>query len=100
MGAVLFLGAGWSQKRVPDIPGTRTGPVQLGTGIRAHCLVAGIASHGSSSLSRGQLATTDAPTDPRHPSFTQCDGCLVKLVWGGGSWLCCGNYQPWEQFSV
>ena len=60
MGAVLFLGAGWSQKRlpdIPDIPGIRTGPGQLGTGMGAHCLVAGIANHGSGSPSRGQLAT-------------------------------------------
>ena len=83
MGAVLFLGAGWSQKRLPDIPGIRTGPGQLGTGMGAHCLVAGIASHGSGSPSRGQLATMEAPRHPRHPSFTQCDGCLAKSVWGG-----------------
>ena len=51
MGAVLCLGAGWSHKRLPDIPGTRTGPGQLGTGVGAHCLVAGIAFHGSGFLS-------------------------------------------------
>lgn len=76
MGAVLFPGAGWSQKRLPDIPGIRTGPGQLGTGMGAHCLVGGIASHGSGSPSRCQLATMEAPRHPKHPSFTQCDGCL------------------------
>ena len=44
----------------------------------AHRWVAGIASHGSVSLSRGWLITVEAPGHPGHPSSTQFDA-VVKI---------------------
>ena len=39
----------------------------------AHGWVAGIASHGSITLSRGRLVTKESPGYPRHPSSIQHD---------------------------
>jgi len=46
--------------------------------VGAHRWVAGIASHGSVSLSRGWLITVEAPGHPGHPPFTQLDA-VVKI---------------------
>ena len=54
----------------------------------AHGWVAGIASHGSVSLSRGWLISVEAPRHPGHLSSIQLDAvvnvCLSSYVYGIG----------------
>ena len=44
----------------------------------AHGWVAGIASHGSVSLSRGWLISVEAPRHPGHPSSIQLDAVVNR----------------------
>ena len=46
----------------------------------AHGWVAGIASHGSVSLSRGWLISVEAPRHPRHLSSIQLDAVVNMLL--------------------
>jgi len=55
-------------------------PLSLQLGVGAHGWVAGIASHGSVSLSRGWLISVEAPRHPGHLSSIQLDAVVKDTV--------------------
>ena len=75
--AVLPWGLRLLQPRPPQARGfLPSAPRSLRLGVGAHGWVAGIASHGSVSLSRGWLISVEAPRHRGHLSSIQLDAVV------------------------